>query len=268
MSGTGSRYRGALPAESRPDAGIILRSEREIAIQAEAGRVVAAVLDHLGALIRPGLTTADLDAEAERFIRHSGGVPTFRGYHGFPASLCVSVNDEVVHGIPGARRLEPGDVVSVDVGVTLRGYIGDGARTFALPPVSPEAAKLLDVTQRALQAGIAAAVTGARVGDISHAVQVLVEGAGYSVVRRYCGHGVGTTMHEEPQVPNYGSPGRGPRLRPGMVLAIEPMVNAGTFDVTVDRNGWTVRTADGRLSAHFEHTVAITEAGPVILTRA
>ncbi len=266
MSGQGLHFRGRLPADARPEAGIVIRSAREVAVQREAGRVVAAVLDHLGGIIAPSMTTADLDAAADRFIRQAGGVPTFKGYHGFPAALCVSVNDEVVHGIPGTRRLAPGDVVAVDVGVTLGGYIGDSARTFALPPVPPEASRLLDVTQQALDAGIAACVAGGRVGDVSHAVQVLVESAGYSVVRKYCGHGVGTTMHEEPQVPNYGSAGRGPRLRAGMVLAIEPMVNAGTFDVTVDDNGWTVRTADGRLSAHFEHTVAITDAGPEILT--
>lgn len=266
MNGPGVHYRGHLPAEARPEAGIVIRSAREIALQRQAGRVVAAVLDHLGSLIGPGVTTADLDAAADRLIRQAGGVPTFKGYQGFPAALCVSVNDEVVHGIPGPRRLSLGDIVSIDVGVTLGGYIGDGARTFALDAVSEECARLLVVTQRALDAGIAAAVSGARVGDISHSVQTIVEAAGYSVVRKYCGHGVGTTMHEEPQVPNYGSAGRGPRLRAGMVIAIEPMVNAGGFEVNVDSNGWTVRTADGAPSAHFEHTVAITDSGPEILT--
>jgi methionyl aminopeptidase len=266
MSGTGLGYRGALPAHARPEAGIVLRSAREIACLREAGRVVAAVLDALAAAVAPGVTTAELDGLAERLIRQAGGVPTFKGYRGFPASICVSVNDEVVHGIPGRRRLQPGDIVSCDVGVTLGGYIGDGARTFALEPVRPEVRRLLEVTEAALEAGIAAARPGARVGDISHAVQTVVEAAGFSVVRKYCGHGVGTSMHEEPQVPNYGSPGRGARLRPGMVLAIEPMVNAGGHDVRVDPNGWTVRTVDGSWSAHFEHTVAITEDGAMVLT--
>jgi methionyl aminopeptidase len=178
----------------------------------------------------------------------------------------MSVNDEVVHGIPGQRRLEAGDIVSCDVGVTLEGYIGDSACTIALPPVAAETRRLLDVTQEALAAGIAAARPGGRVGDISAAVQQVVEAAGFSVVRQFCGHGVGTSMHEEPQVPNYGSAGRGPRLLPGLVIAIEPMVNTGGHDVVVERNGWTVRTVDGGRSAHFEHTVAVTETGAAVLT--
>lgn len=266
MSGAGFGYRGQLPAQARPEAAIIVRSAREIALMREAGRIVAAVLDDLARLVQPGITTLELDAAAERTIRASGGVPTFKGYRGFPAAICASVNDEVVHGIPGPRRLAPGDIVSCDVGVTLDGYIGDGARTFALEPVAADVRRLLDVTQQALTAGIAAAKSGARVGDISAAVQSVVEAAGFSVVRRYCGHGVGTSMHEEPQVPNYGTPGRGPRLRPGMVIAIEPMVNGGGHDVRVDPNGWTVRTTDGGWSAHFEHTVAIAEGGCAILT--
>lgn len=253
--------------ESRPGA-IVLRSAREIARLRAAGRVVGQVLDQLAPLIVPGVRTADLDRTAERLIRQAGGIPTFKGYQGFPASICASVNEEVVHGIPGPRRLEPGDIIAVDVGVTLEGYVGDGARTFALPPVAEPTQRLLDATQRALVAGIGAARAGGRVGDISHAVQAVVEAAGYSCVRRFCGHGVGTSMHEEPPVPNYGPPGRGPRLEVGMVLAIEPMVNAGTFDVAVGADGWVVRTRDGALSAHFEHTVAIGADGPEVLTLA
>ncbi len=251
--------------EPKP-AAIVLRSEREIALLREAGRVVARVLDELGRLAEAGRTTRELDELARRLIREAGGVPTFKGYMGYPASMCVSINDEVVHGIPGDRRLQPGDVVSCDVGATLEGYVGDGARTFLLPPASPTATRLLKVTQAALEAGIAAAVPGARVGDISYAVQTVVEAAGFSVVRKYCGHGVGTTMHEEPAVPNFGPAGHGPRLRAGMVLAIEPMVNAGGPDVVVGQDGWVVRTRDGSPSAHCEHTVAIGAEGPLILT--
>ncbi len=240
---------------------IVLRSAREIDLLREAGRIVAQVLDLLGAAVAPGMTTAELDELAERAIRAAGAVPAFKGYQGFPASICTSVNDEVVHGIPGPRRLAAGDIVSCDVGTVLEGYVGDGARTFALAPVAPEAARLLEVTQRSLDAGIAAAIPGNRVGDIGHAVQSVVEAAGFSVVRRFCGHGVGTSMHEEPQVPNHGVPGRGPRLRPGMVLAIEPMVCAGGYDVRIAGNGWTVSTVDGSATAHFEHTVAVAEGG-------
>ena len=265
MTGGGLVYRGPLPGTARGGA-IVLRSAREIEQLRAAGRIVAEVLEALAALIAPGMTTAELDAAAEERIRAAGGLPTFKGFHGFPAATCTSVNDEVVHGIPGPRRLLPGDIVSCDVGVTLGGYIGDGARTFALPPVAPQTQRLLDATQAGLEAGLAAARGGARVGDISAAVQRRVEGAGFSVVRKYCGHGVGTSMHEEPQVPNYGSPGRGPRLRAGMVLAIEPMVNAGHADVNVDADGWTVRTRDGSWSAHFEHSIAITEGACSVLT--
>jgi len=266
MTGGGIAFRGQLPPGARNAGTVILRSPREIARLREAGRVVARVLDALGAQVAPGMTTGELDALAEAQILAAGGVPTFKGYGGFPAASCVSVNDEVVHGIPGGRRLQPGDIVSCDVGVTLEGYIGDGARTFALPPVQPASERLLAVTAQALEAGLAAARAGGRVGDISAAVQGVVEAAGFSVVRKYCGHGVGTTMHEEPQVPNYGAAGRGPRLRAGMVLAIEPMVNSGGADVSVDGNGWTVRTTDGGWSAHFEHTVAITDGPCTVLT--
>ncbi len=245
---------------------IVLRSERELDRLREAGAIQCEVLDALGAAVAAGVTTGELDALAERLIRQAGAVPTFKGYHGFPAAICASVNDEVVHGIPDRRRLRAGDIVSCDVGVTLDGFIGDGARTYAVEPVDAETRRLLEVTQASLAAGIAAARVGARVGDIGHAVQSLVEAAGFSVVRDYCGHGVGTSMHEPPQVPNHGRPGRGPRLRPGMVLAIEPMVNAGGFRVRVGRNRWTVLTQDGARSAHFEHTVAIGSDGPRILT--
>jgi methionyl aminopeptidase len=245
---------------------IVIKSRREIACMRESGRIVARVIETLGAAIRPGVTTAELDALAEREIRRAGAVPAFKGYHGFPGSICVSVNDEVVHGIPGPRRLAAGDIVSVDVGAILNGYVGDGAHTFKVGRVTLEAERLLEVTRRALDAGIAEARPGNRLSDISHAVQTVVEGAGFSVVRSYCGHGVGREMHEDPQVPNFGPPGRGPRLEAGMVLAIEPMVNAGRPEVEVDGNHWTVRTQDGALSAHFEHTVAITATGPEILT--
>lgn len=264
MDGGGAR--SAADGGAAPPRGIVVRSAREIEQLREAGRIVAAVLDALGGAVEPGIETRDLDALAERLIRAAGAVPTFKGYRGFPGSICVSVNEAVVHGVPGARRLRPGDIVSCDVGATLGGYIGDGAGTFTVPPVSAESGRLLDVTRRALAAGIRAAMPGARVGDISHAVQTVVESEGFSVVRRYCGHGVGTSMHEEPQVPNYGEAGQGPLLRTGMVLAIEPMVNAGGDDVRVLRDRWTVVTRDGRPSAHFEHTVAIREAGPEILT--
>lgn len=254
-----------LSSEAR-SAAIVLRSAREIEKLRAAGRVVGQVLEALAPAVQAGARTSDLDQLADRLIREAGGIPTFKGYQGYPASICTSVNDEVVHGIPGPRRLEPGDIVAVDVGVTLGGYVGDGARTFAIPPVAAATERLLAVTQQALAAGISAARPGARVGDISHAVQAVVEAAGYSSVRKFCGHGVGTSMHEEPSVPNYGPPGRGPRLEAGMVLAIEPMVNVGTFDVAVGADGWVVRTRDGAPSAHFEHTVAIGADGPQILT--
>lgn len=245
---------------------VVLRSVRELEALREAGRVVAQVLAVLAALIAPGVTTLALDEAAEDVIRRAGGVPTFKGYQGFPAAMCVSVNAEVVHGIPDGRRLRPGDLVSCDVGATLGGYIGDGAWTFSVEPVSEASRRLLAVTREALESGIAAAQPGARVGDIGAAVQRVAEGAGYSVVRKYCGHGVGTSMHEPPQVPNYGVAGSGPLLRPGMVIAIEPMVNVGVSDVRVLANRWTVVTRDGLPSAHFEHTVAIREDGPEILT--
>ncbi len=232
----------------------------------EAGRLVGRVVETLATAVRPGVTTAELDAIAERLIREGGGIPAFKGYQGFPAAICASLNDEVVHGIPGPRRLVEGDILGIDVGAVLGGYVGDGAFTFKVGAVSREADRLLAVTSEALVAGIAEARPGRRLTVISHAIQTVVEGAGFSVVRSYCGHGIGREMHEDPQVPNFGPPGRGPKLEAGMVLAIEPMVNAGGYEVDVDPDGWTVRTADNTLSAHFEHTVAVTIDGPVILT--
>lgn len=214
-----------------------------------------------------GLTTADLDKAAEDFIRQHGGVPTFLGYRGFPASICASPNDMVVHGIPGRQRIAEGDVLSLDVGVTLAGYIADSAATVAVGHVEREIDRLLAVTAESLEAGLAECVQGRRLGDISHAVQEVVEAAGFSVVRSLVGHGVGREMHEDPQIPNYGEAGRGPRLEEGMVFAIEPMVNVGNYDVYVGDDGWAISTADGSLSAHFEHTVAVGKKAPRVLTR-
>jgi methionyl aminopeptidase len=227
---------------------------------------VARTLDMLGRETRPGVTTAALDRLAETFIRDHGGRPAFKGYRGFPATICPSVNDEVVHAIPGPRRLDEGDVIGVDVGVEMNGYYGDSARTFAVGEVSAEAKRLMQVTREALLEGIARARGGNRVGDISHAIQTHVEHHGFSIVRSLVGHGIGREMHEEPQVPNFGLPERGPRLMIGQVLAIEPMVNVGGPDVVTQPDGWTVVTKDGSLSAHFEHTVAVGPNGPEILS--
>jgi len=233
----------------------------------EAGRIVAQTLEVLRTAIEPGITTAELDALAEKFIRSQGARPAFKGLYGFPASICASVNEQVVHGIPGLRSLEKGDIISIDIGTEIKGYYGDAAYTFAVGDIAAQAARLLAVTEEALYRGIAAARPGNRLSDISHAVQTLVESNGFSVVREYVGHGIGRSMHEEPQLPNFGPPGRGPRLRAGMTLAIEPMVNAGAADVVTMADAWTVVTRDRRLSAHFEHTVAITDSGPEILTK-
>lgn len=245
---------------------IILKTEEEIGSLREAGRIVAQCHEVLARAIRPGITTKELDEIAEAFIRDAGGVPTFKGYCGYPASICVSVNDEVVHGIPGPRTLVEGDIVSIDAGVTYQGFIGDCAYTWPVGRVSEVASRLMRVTRESLAVGIAQARAGNRLSDISHAVQSHVEKRGFSVVRDYVGHGIGRQMHEEPQIPNFGPPGRGPRLEVGMVLAIEPMVNAGGYEVYTEQDQWTVRTRDGSLSAHFEHTVAITRDGPQILT--
>jgi len=216
--------------------------------------------------VRPGVTTAELDAIAEQFIRANGGRPAFKGYRGFPASICPSINDEVVHAIPGARPLAAGDVIGIDVGVEMDGYYGDAARTFPVGEVSPQAQKLLQVTRDALMAGVQQARAGRRVGDISNAIQRHAESHGFNVVRSLVGHGIGRAMHEEPQVPNFGPADRGPRLMAGQVLAIEPMVNAGGAEVVTRSDGWTVVTSDGSLSAHFEHTVAVGAKGPEVLS--
>jgi methionyl aminopeptidase len=245
---------------------IIRKSPREIEKMAATGALVAETIAHVGSLLRPGVTTAELDAAAGAFIRERGGIPTSEGYKGYPKAICISPNDVVVHGIPDRFRVSEGDLVTIDVGVTLDGYIPDSAYTYGVGETDPDAQRLLDVAQDALAAGIAEAVVGNRVGDISHAVQAIVEAGGFSVVRSLVGHGVGRDYHEDPHIPNYGEPGRGPRLSEGMTIAIEPMITAGSSEVLVMDDGWTIRTADGSLSAHFEHTVAITADGPRILT--
>ncbi|HEX3703629.1 MAG TPA: type I methionyl aminopeptidase [Vicinamibacterales bacterium] len=246
---------------------IVCRSASELERMREAGRLVGEVLTELAAMVAPGMTTADLDAAAEQRILAAGAVPAFKGYHGYPATICASVNEEVIHGIPSGRRiLNAGDVISIDVGASLDGYFGDSAVTLAVGRVTEAAATLLRATEESLYKAIACVRPGARISDIGHAVQQHVEAFGFSVVREFVGHGIGQKMHEEPQVPNYGEPGRGPRLAEGMVLAIEPMVNAGKAAVKVLADGWTAVTRDGSLSAHFEHTVAVTSGDPWILT--
>jgi methionyl aminopeptidase len=247
---------------------IIRKSPEEIERMARAGAVVADVLALIGERAQPGLTTEELDTLADEFIRSQGGEPTFKGYRGYPASICASPNDLVVHGIPGPYSLSDGDVLSVDVGVTLEGFVADSAYTFPIGEIPPEAERLLEACQAALAAGIAQCRDGNRLSDISHAIQAVTEENGFSVVRSLVGHGVGRSMHEEPQIPNYGEPGRGPRLSPGMTFAIEPMITAGSPDVVLHDDEWSISTADGSLAAHFEHTVAITEAEPRILTAA
>ncbi len=246
---------------------IVCRSAAELERMREAGRLVGEVLTALSAAVAPGVSTADLDDLAEKRIRQAGATPAFKGYHGYPATICASINDEVIHGIPSGRRvLNEGDVISIDVGASLDGYFGDSAITLAVGQVSEQAATLLRVTEESLYKAIEQARPGRRVSDIGHAVQRHVEAFGFSVVREFVGHGIGVRMHEEPQVPNYGEPGHGPRLAEGMVLAIEPMVNAGKPAVKVLADGWTAVTRDTSLSAHFEHTVAVTSGEPWILT--
>jgi methionyl aminopeptidase len=247
---------------------IIRKSRQEIEKMAEAGRVVAETIAHVGERLEPGITTGELDQVAEDYIRGAGGVPTSLGYRGYPAAICISPNDMVVHGIPGAYVVGDGDLVTIDVGVTLDGFIADSAYTFAVGSVEPEAQRLLDVGRSALEAGIAQARAGNRVGDISAAVQRHVEAHGFSVIRSLVGHGVGRAYHEDPHVPNFGEPGRGPLLSEGMTIAIEPMITAGAPDVYVHGDEWSISTEDGSLAAHFEHTVAITAEGPRILTLA
>ncbi|MBP5618602.1 MAG: type I methionyl aminopeptidase [Clostridia bacterium] len=245
---------------------IVLKTTRELQIMREACRISAGALSVAGKAVEPGVTTAEIDKIAYDYIRSQGAEPNFLHYNGYPATACISINDEVIHGIPGKRVLKAGDIVSIDLGAKFEGYNGDNAATFACGDVSAQAKRLMDTTRESLYEGIRAAVYGGRIGDISHAVQAYVEARGYSVVREYVGHGVGASLHEAPEVPNFGRPGHGIRLVPGMTLAIEPMVNLGRPDVRVLGDGWTVKTADGSLSAHFEHTVAITADGPVILT--
>jgi len=246
---------------------IIRKSPQELDKMRRAGRITAEARDRVAEAVRPGITTLDLDAVAEEAIRSAGAVPSFKGYRGFPASICTSVNDEIVHGIPGPRVLEEGDLLSLDVGAIWQGYHGDSAVTvFVGEPPSGEAEKLIPVTEESLEAAISQIRPGGRLSDIGHAVQQVAEGAGFSVVREYVGHGVGQALHEDPQSPNDGPPGRGVELRPGLVIAVEPMVNVGGWETRALEDGWTVVTADGSLSAHFEHTIAVTEDGPEVLT--
>ena len=247
--------------------GITVKSPREIDYMRQAGKVVASAKAVVMEAISPGMTTRDLDDIASAEIKRLGAKPSFKGYLGFPATICVSVNEEIVHGIPGERVIQDGDMVSMDVGAVVEGFHGDSAVTVGVGEVSPEVTALIDVTREALQKGIGAARHDSRVGDISWAVQSYVESMGYSVVREYVGHGIGKALHEEPQVPNYGSPGKGPMLRKGMVIAIEPMVNIGGWQTRVLEDNWTVVTADGSLSAHFENTLAITEGDAEVLTQ-
>jgi methionyl aminopeptidase len=245
---------------------IILKSAKELERMREAGKIVYLTHQELKTVIAPGITTLELDRIAEKVIRGYGAVPSFKGYNGFPGSICTSVNDELVHGIPGNRKLKEGDIISIDIGACYDGYHGDSAWTYPVGQISPEARRLLEVTEEALYKGLEKALPGNRIGDISHAVQQVAENAGFSIVREYVGHGIGQGLHEEPTVPNYGLPGKGPRLKPGMTIAVEPMVNQGERHVKVLPDNWTVVTKDGSLCAHFEHTIAITEEGYEILT--
>ncbi len=246
---------------------MVLKSEGELELMDEANRIVHRVLDGIAERVRPGITTRELDRFAEGTIRAAGGVPAFLNYKGYPATLCTSRNDVIVHGIPGEEVLRDGDILGVDCGVVYKGYYGDAARTYAVGRVSPQAERLIAVTRRALEVAVESVRPNRRLSDIGHAVQSFVESHGFSVVREFVGHGIGTSLHEEPQVPNFGEPGKGPKLKPGLVLAIEPMVNAGDPEVEVDADGWTARTKDGSLSAHFEFSVAVTEHGARVLGR-
>jgi methionyl aminopeptidase len=251
----------------KPTQLIVLKTPAGLAQMRRAGRLAAETIREVSQAVAPGVSTGALDRLADAYIRDRGGVPSFKGYRGYPASICVSLDDEVVHGIPGPREIEDGQLVSIDIGVLLGGFHADIAVTVPAGEVPPEVRRLLVVTQAALDAGVAAARPGATLGDLSWAIQSVVDAAGFSVVRDFAGHGIGRTLHEDPQVPNVGRPGSGPRLQAGMTLAIEPMVNMGGADITMDDDGWTVRTRDHSLSAHAEHTVAITGDGPEILTR-
>ena len=264
-------FRAPVSRGRRRKAGITVKSARELGYMREAGQVVARVKERIAETIEPGVTTAELDRVAEQEIRRNGATPSFKGYTAgghipFPASICASLNEEIVHGIPSGRVLEEGDILSIDVGAIVHGFHGDSAFTMGVGEIDEEAEKLIDATRESLRLGIEQARPGARVGDISAAVQGYGEPKGYGVVRQYVGHGIGRAMHESPEVPNYGEPGRGPLLREGMALAIEPMLNIGTWRAVQEDDGWTVVTADGSLSAHFEDTIAITKDGPEVLT--
>lgn len=246
---------------------IILKSQRELNYLRDAGKIVAETLAELKKAVKPEVTTQELDTIAEDYIKSCGAIPAFKGYQGFPGNICASVNEEVVHGIPGLRKLKNGDTISIDMGAVINGYYGDAAITVPVGEIDSELQQLLKVTEESLYKGIEQAVVDNHLGDISHAVQSHAEQYGFGVVRDYVGHGIGRKMHEDPQIPNYGLPGRGPRLKSGMTLAIEPMINLGTHEVKVLKDGWTVVTADRKSSAHFEHTIAITPEGPEILTK-
>lgn len=245
---------------------ISLKSPREVEAMRRAGQITAAARTLAGKLVRPGVTTGEIDEAVRKFIKGKGATPSFLGYGGFPGSACISVNDEVIHGIPGGRKLEEGDIVSIDVGAYFEGFHGDCAATFPCGRISPEAERLIAVTEQSFWEGIRHARPGQRISDISHGVQQYVEANGFSVVRAYVGHGVGAKLHEAPEVPNFGPAGHGPRLTPGMTMAVEPMVNAGVWEIRVLPDGWTVKTADGRLSAHYENTILITDGEPEVLT--
>ncbi len=247
---------------------IVLKTTRELGLMKEACVIAAGALKAAGAAVEPGISTEEIDRIAHNFITKNGAIPTFKGYNGYPAATCISINDEVIHGIPSKKRIiKAGDIVSIDVGATFNGYVGDNAATFAAGDISPEAQRLCDTTRESLYEGIKMAVAGGRIGDIGSTIQRYCEQRGFSVVREFTGHGVGKQMHEDPSVPNFGTPGRGVRLLPGMTIAIEPMINMGGAGIRQLPDGWTIKTKDGALSAHFEHTVAITSNGPVILTQ-
>jgi methionyl aminopeptidase len=246
---------------------IELKSAREIALMRRAGHILSEVVQRLRTTVKPGLSTLEIDEDVEEFIRARGARPAFKGYRGFPATVCISINEEVVHGIPSPRRhVKEGDIVGLDLGCIVEGYYADCAFTVAVGEVPPRVQQLLDVTRQSLEAGIVECRPGRRLSDVSHAIQTHVERHGFSVVRAFVGHGIGRALHEEPQVPNFGDPGRGPQLRPGMVLALEPMVTMGSWEVKILDDGWTAVTKDGSLAAHFEHTIAVTESGPEVLT--
>lgn len=247
---------------------IICKTPRELEIMRIAGKIVALTHQELKPYIKPGITTKELDSIAEKFIRQHDAIPSFKGYNGFTGSICASVNEELVHGIPGDRELKSGDIISIDIGAKYNGYHGDSAWTYAVGEISEETQKLLDVTEQSLYKGLEEAKPGERLSNISHAIQTYVEAYGFSVVREYVGHGIGQNLHEDPQIPHFGPPNKGPRLKPGMVLAIEPMVNAGKRYVRTLPDNWTVVTTDGKMCAHFEHTIAIVETGYEILTKA